>query len=250
MTGALLLVPLVVRFLEVYGVGEVVPVRGPAAAPAAPTRRIPRPFEGKYPATVACAILALAPFIVVTTARALFGEQVQQDLHLSRSGMEIIAGLSTAGYAWGALWGGDIAQRLPRRPLFLVCEGVFVLGCLLAPVATGPVMYGIGHVLAGFATGLLLVVAVPPVVQRFPAAKLPITVVAINIGFFGAVCIGPLVGGWVAAGHHWRWFYAALAALGFANLLLAVLTLPNQPPPDPGLRFDWAALVLGLAATA
>lgn len=228
----------------------------PAAAKTTPARdtpspaprlalRIPRPFEGSYTASLTSAILALAPFIVVTTAYALFTTQVGQDVHASRTALSIIAGLSTAGYAWGALLGGDLVQRFPQRRMFFLAETLFVVGCLLAAIAAAPPVYAAGRVLSGFATGLMLVVALPPVIQRFPARKLKITVVAINIAFFGAVCIGPLLGGWVAAGHHWRWFFGALGALGAANILLAALTLPNQPPFNPGIRLDATALVLG-----
>ena len=43
--------------------------------------------------------------------------------------------------------------------------------------------YGFGRILAGFATGLLLVIALPPVIQGFPPEKLPVTVVFINVVF-------------------------------------------------------------------
>jgi len=200
------------------------------------------------PPTLASAIIALVPFIVVTTAYTLFSRQIEGDLHVGQRAVEIVAGLSTAGYAFGALVGGDLVQRFSQRPLFFVCEALFVLGCLLSAAGHGIVAYGAGRVLAGLATGLLLVVALPPVIQKCPPEKLPITVIFIDIGFFGAVCIGPLLGGWVAAGHHWRWFYGGLGALATLNLALALFTLPASPPTNPGVRFDPWAIVLGFAA--
>ncbi len=207
-----------------------------------------RPFEGNYAASLTSAIIALSPFIVVTTAYAMFTHHVAQDVHASRNALSIIGGLSTAGYAFGALLGGDLVQRFPQRRLFFLDETAFVLGCVLAAIAHGPALYAAGRVVQGFATGQLLVTALPPVIQRFPASKLPITVIAINIGFFGAVCIGPLLGGWVAAGHHWRWFYGALGAIGLINLALATLTLPDQPPFNPDMRFDRLGIPLAFAA--
>jgi MFS family permease len=162
--------------------------------------------------------------------------------------VEIVAGISTAGYAFGALVGGDLVQRFSQRPLFFACEALFVLGCVASAAGGGIVAFGAGRVLADLATGLLLVVALPPVIQKFPPDKLPITVIFINLGFFGAVCIGPLLGGWVAAGHHWRWFYGGLGAVAALNLVLAVLTLPPEPPKNPGARFDPWAVLFGFAA--
>ncbi len=213
-----------------------------------PPRSFWRPLEGNYAASLTSAIVALSPFIVVTTAYALFTEQVGTDLEASRTALSIISGLSTAGYAFGALLGGDLVQRFRQRKLFFVAEMLFAVGCLLSAVAYSAPTYAAGRVLSGLATGLLLVVALPPVIQKFPATKLPVTVIFVNIGFFGAVCIGPLLGGWVEAGHHWRWFYGALGAIGAANLVLAFVTLPDQPPFNPGLRFDWLAILLGFAA--
>jgi MFS family permease len=210
---------------------------------------IPRPLEGRYGVMLAIAILALVPFILLTTAAAFLSEQVSRDLAASQTGLAVISGIATAGYAFGALLGGDLINRFPQRSLFLVCEGMFVLGCLLAAIAGGTLLYGAGSVLTGFATGLLLVVALPPVIRRFPAGRLPVTAIFINIGFFGAVTAGPLIGGLIAAGHGWRWLYAALAGVGIGVLIAALLSLPDQEPQNPGLRFDKSGIALGLGAT-
>ena len=217
---------------------------------ADPASRFPPPFEGIYGVSLLTAILSLVPYIIVTSAYTLFRKQVSQDIGAGPTGLEIINGLATAGYAFGALLGGDLINRFRQRRLFLVCEALFILGCALAASADGEDMYGAGRVLQGFTTGLLLVIALPPVIQRFPPQRMPTTAAAINIGFFGAVTLGPLLGGMAAYGHAWRAFYAALGGLGCLTWLLAVLTLPHAEPPDPDMRFDLAAIALGLPATA
>lgn len=211
--------------------------------------RMPRPFEGIYAVSLLTAILSLIPYIIVTSAYTLFRKQVSHDIGAGRTGLEIINGLSTAGYAFGALLGGDLINRFQQRPLFLICEGLFVVSCALAAAATSGVMYGAGRVLQGLMTGLLLVIALPPVIQRFPPQRMPSTAAAINIGFFGAVTVGPLLGGITAFEHAWRLFYAALGGLGCVTWLLALLTLPDAEPPKPDMRFDLAAIALGLPAT-
>lgn len=210
---------------------------------------IPRPFEGSYPISLTTALLALVPYIFVTTAYVFYRDEVVQAIGGSRTGVEIISGLATAAYAFGALLGGDLTQRFPQRRLFLLFEAVLVLGCAFAAAADGIVLYGAGRVLFGFATGVLLVAALPPVIQRFPTDRLPITVIFVNIGFFGAVTVGPLLGGVVAAEQAWRLFYAVLAAVGAVTFGLALLTLPSQKPPNPGLPLDVSGLALGFAAT-
>jgi MFS family permease len=251
-TAAYAVAPLLM-FASTYALARTGGTRGQHPQPKErsqppPKTLFPRPFEGSYPPTLVSAIIALVPFIVVTTAYTFFNRQVQGDLQVGQRAVEIVAGISTAGYAFGALAGGDLVQRFSQRPLFFACEALFALGCLASATGQGIVAYGAGRIVAGLATGLLLVVALPPVIQKFPPEKLPITVIFIDIGFFGAVCIGPLLGGWVAAGHHWRWFYGGLGALATLNLVLALFTLPASPPTNPGVRFDPWALVLGFAA--
>jgi len=78
---------------------------------------------------------------------------------------------------------------------------------------------------------------------------MPTTATVVNIGFFGAVTIGPLVGGAVAFGDVWRWLYAGLAAIAACTFLLALFTLPDQDAFNPGMPFDTAAILLAFFAT-
>lgn len=211
---------------------------------------MPRPFKDNYAVTLAIAILAISPFILVTTGSDLFAKDLMQSIGLSRIAQSIVAGLAIAGYAFGAMLGGDLIQRFPQRPLFFICEGLLLLGCAISAAANGTVMYGAGVTLFGFATGLLLVIALPPVVRRFPPERMPMTAAFVNIGFFGAVTAGPLVGGAVAYGHGWRWFYAGLGVIGALTLITALFTLPDTDPPNPRQRFDLTGVVLALLATA
>ena len=209
----------------------------------------PRPLEGRYTAMVAIALFALVPYIVTTTADLYYRDQIAHELAAGKTALGVIAAIATACYAFGALLGGDLINRFSQRKLFLVCEAGFVAGSLLAALAWGPWSYGVGRVLTGFATGLLLIISVPPLIRRFPASRLPLTAVFVNIGFFGAVTAGPLIGGFVAEVHGWRPFYFILTGFAAAGWVLAVLTLPDQEAPNQNLHFDASGLGLGLVAT-
>jgi MFS family permease len=209
----------------------------------------PRPLEGRYAAMVAVALLALVPYIVTTTADLYYQDQVARELATGKTALGVISALATACYAFGALLGGDLINRFSQRKLFLICEAGFVAGGLLAALAWGPWSYGAGRVLTGLATGLLLIISVPPLIRRFPASRLALTAVFINIGFFGAVTVGPIIGGLVAALHGWRLFYFILAGLAAAGWVLAIVALPDQEAANRKLPFDATGLGLGLVAT-
>lgn len=210
--------------------------------------QLPRPFKGNYVATLIIAILAIAPFILVTTGQSMFSEDLAK-IGVTKTAAQIVSGLAVAAYAFGAFLGGDLIQRFSQHALYWLCESLFIVGSLVAAFAQSAPMFGFGVVLLGFATGLLLVIALPPLVTTFGAEKMPITAAFVNIGFFGAVTLGPLVGGAVAYGHAWRWFYAGLALIGFIALTLSLFTLAPTQPKRPDQPFDTVAVILAFGAT-
>ncbi|HEY3613172.1 MAG TPA: MFS transporter [Gaiellales bacterium] len=206
------------------------------------------PLSDSYAAAVAIVLLALCPFIVLSPAVNIFQQPVMRDLGASRFGFELASALASAGYALGAVVSADLIQRASVRRLYLLCEAVFVLGSVLALVAPGIELFTAGRVLQGLATGMLLVVALPPLVTSHGVERLPTTAAVVSLGLFGMVTLGPIIGGVAAAGNRWRLVFAALAVLGVAALVLGLLGLEDSEPG--GRSFDWTALPLAVAATA
>lgn len=196
------------------------------------------------------ALIALCPNIALTTALPLDQKTVQASLHATMFGTQLAEGLSNAGYALGAVIAAFLVLRFKQRLLFLVTESAFVVGSVLAATATSPAAYVTGRVLQGATTGLMLVIALPPWVTRYGARALPRTAALVNIGLFGAVTLGPLLGG--VAGQSpsgWRWLVAATAVAGAVGVGIAFLTLEHRPPFDESQPADWSAFGLAAAAT-
>lgn len=207
-------------------------------------------FAGHYGITLGTAIASLVPFIMFTAAFPLFRVAIIRDLHAAAVNVDIANDIATAGYAFGALLGGDLIQRFPQRRLFLLCEGTFVAGAVIAAAAPNALILAVGYTIQGLMTGFLLVVALPPVIQQFPVEKLPITAAMIDVGFFGGVTLGPVLAGALASVDGWRWLYGAIALLALIVFVLASMTLALKDPPNPGLRFDRTGVALGFIATA
>lgn len=93
------------------------------------------PLEKNFAVSLTVAVLALAPYVVLTTADSLYQQELLRALSTSRRALEIVAGLSTAGYAFGALLGADLINRFTQRRLFFLAEAAFILGSLLAALA-------------------------------------------------------------------------------------------------------------------
>lgn len=107
-------------------------------------------LEENYGLNLTIAICAIAPYIVVTTAFVLYLPVLIAQFSVERTGLEIITGLSTAGYAFGALLAGDLIRRFIQRRLFYARESLFVAGCVLAAASQNIVEFGAGSVLMGF----------------------------------------------------------------------------------------------------
>ncbi|WP_016907410.1 MFS transporter [Streptomyces xiaopingdaonensis] len=207
------------------------------------------PLAGRYPAAVALSLLALCPYLVLTTATTLMEPLLLRELHATRFGLQLATGLSNAAYAFGAVAAADIVQRVPRRHVYLVCECGFVAGCVLVLCAQGAAVFVAGMVLQGLVTGMLLVAALPPLVTGHGTRRLPTTAAVISLGLFGMATCGPLVGGLVGAFGGWRLLFAALAVLALVGVTIGALAFePNQPPAQ-GAAFDWLAIPLALGAT-
>jgi hypothetical protein len=139
-----------------------------------------------------------------------------------------------------------LAQHLPQRRMMVVYAALLVLGSILTAAAQNPAMFIAGHVLQGFCTSLLLIAAVPPLALGFGTSKLRETAMIMNLCIFGAVALGPTIGGIQANSNGWRPLFFVVAAISVAALALSVLTFEDAPPADRSA--PWAPAAIGLAA--
>lgn len=207
------------------------------------------PWAGKYPASVAIALLGLCPFIVLTTAFALTSKSVVADLHTSMFMGQLSSALANAAYAFGAVSAADLVLRIPQRWLYVGCEAVFVAGSLLAAFSPDIALFTLGRVLQGVTTGILLVVALPPLLTNYSSDRLPLSALFINLGLFGMVTLGPLAGGVAGSYHSWRLLFLAIAGLGLIGLLVGLVAFQANEPPSPTVGFDFTAIPLAFGGT-
>ncbi|GIF51443.1 MFS transporter [Asanoa ferruginea] len=192
-------------------------------------------------------VLALIPYLVLSAALGPLQSILMDQLHMSTQEVNLALGLANAGYALGTVLSVQLAQHLPQRRMLTIYAVVLVAGSVLAASATGPVMFIVGHVLQGLCTSLLLIAAVPPLVTGFPPSKLRITAVILNLSIFGAVALGPLIGGVQADSNAWRPLFWIIAGISILALILVVLTFEDSPPAD--LTSTRSPVAVGLAAT-
>jgi MFS family permease len=204
------------------------------------------PLAGRYSAAAAMVIFALVPYLALSAALEPITPIIARSLHMSLQTMSLANGLANAGYAIGTVLAVALAQHLPQRRMMVVYAALLVIGSILTAAAQSPGMFIVGHVLQGLCTSLLLIAAVPPLALGYGTAKFRETAMIMNLCIFGAVALGPTMGGIQADSHAWRPLFWIVAAISAAALVLAVLTFEDAPPADR--TAPWDPVAIGLAA--
>ena len=202
------------------------------------------PLAGRYPAVAAMVTLALIPYLALSAALDPLVPVISADLHMSAQAMSLSSGLGNAAYAVGTVLAVQFAQHLPQRRMLLLYAVVLVIGSVLAASALNAGMFITGHVLQGAATSMLLIAAAPPLTIGFPRDKLRYTAVIMNMCVFGAVALGPFIGGAQAETNSWRPLFWIIAAIAVLALVMAALTFEDAPPADLDAPRDLPAIAL------
>jgi hypothetical protein len=204
------------------------------------------PLAGRYAAVATMVMFALIPYLGLSAALGPLTTIIARQLHTSLQTMSLGSGLANAAYAVGTVLAVQFAQHLPQRRMLVVYATLLVIGSVLTASAQDAAMFIVGHVIQGLCTSLLLIAAAPPLAIGYPPAKLRDTAVIMNMCIFGAVALGPFIGGVQAEADAWRPLFWIVAGISVVALVLVVLTFEDAPPANPDSPRDLPAI--GLAA--
>jgi MFS family permease len=206
--------------------------------------RFRAPLADSYAGAVGLVVFALVPYLALTSAMPSLDELIGKDVGLSPQALETTSGMANAGYAFGTILAVQLAVRLRPRRLLLLYSVTLVVASVLTALAPTPGLFIGGHVVQGLCTSLMLIAAVPPLVIGWPTKRMPITAGVMNLCVFGAVALGPAIGGIQAGSHAWRpLFWLATAASAIA-LMFVLLTWTDEPAPEQKGDWDPTALML------
>jgi MFS family permease len=86
------------------------------------------PLAESYAGAVALVLLALTPYLMLSTALTPLQPLLSKDLGLSMGGLQITTGMANAAYAFGAVLGVQLTTRLPVRRVLLAGALVYRSG--------------------------------------------------------------------------------------------------------------------------
>ena len=149
-------------------------------------------------------------------------------------------GLSDGAYAFGTVLAVQFAAHLPARRMLLVYVSTFLVAAVLAAWAPAGWVFFAALIVEGLCTSLMLIAAAPPLVTGWPTGKMPVTGFVMNLCVFGAVAVGPTIGGLQASAGQWRPLFWGVAGIAALALLFALLTYEDDPPQDTSAPWDIA----------
>lgn len=185
----------------------------------------------------------MTPWLVVVLAvillsGALFGydqgvisgalTSIKGEFSLSALLVEVVTSWVTLGALFGALLGGELADRMGRQRAVLIAGVVFTLGSLVEAFAPDTLVLVGGRLIVGFGVGIAAVAAPLYAAELAPAALRGRFISAYQLAVAGGIFAAYLVDGWLSETGAWRWMLGLSAAPGL--MLIAVGLLAPQSP--------------------
>ncbi|HEX3796002.1 MAG TPA: MFS transporter [Acidimicrobiales bacterium] len=201
-------------------------------------------MANSYAGAAALVIFSLVPYLALTASVLPLSSILAKGVGLSDSSLSLTIALSTGAYALGTVLAVQFAVHLPARRMLILYEILFVIASVLAAWAPTGLVFATGFVAQGLCTSLMLIAAVPPLVTRWPAKKMPMTAGIMNLCIFGAVAIGPSIGARLALATSWRPLFATVAGLSLIALLFSILTFEDERPQGHDAPWDLVAVSL------
>lgn len=179
---------------------------------------------------------------------------MKDDLDLSPFGeATVVSSLLFPGAAFGALFGGRVADRIGRKRMLLVCAGLFLVGAIGCAIAPNVQLMVAARIVLGLGVGAAAVTCPLYLAEMAPAERrgrmVTINELMIVTGQMLAFATNALLDHLIHDPHVWR-IMLGVATVPAVALLLGMLVLPDSPRWY-GLkgRMAEARTVLGLSRT-
>jgi AAHS family 4-hydroxybenzoate transporter-like MFS transporter len=156
------------------------------------------------------------------------GPYMRDEMHPTITMYGWMLNASVIGQMFGSLICANIADRIGRRPVILVCTVLAAVTTILTGTARSPEAVILWRFLCGLVIGGLLPVAWALNIEAMPKVRRATVVAIIMFGFsLGAAFAGPVTN-LLAPGYGWHMVYFVSGAGTFLLSLLLIVTLPES----------------------
>src|ERR1700712_968690 len=174
---------------------------------------------------------------------------IQQDLHLTISGLEWVVSSYILVFASLLLAGGRLADVFGRKRVFLVGLGIFTVASLAAGLAGDVTALVISRSLQGLGAALVTPTTLAIISATFTQTRQRATAVGIWSGVGAlALAVGPLLGGVLSQHASWEWIFFINVPVGMATFALGAVVITESRIDVGPRRLDIPGLVTSAAA--
>lgn len=153
---------------------------------------------------------------------------IKATLALSDLLVEVATSWVTLGALFGALAGGELADRIGRKYTVLIAGAMFTLGALVQAFAPDTLVLVAGRLIVGTGVGVAAVAAPLYAAELAPATLSGRFVSSYQVAITAGIFLACLVDGWLSESDAWRWMLGASAVPGLL-LFLVALVAPESP---------------------
>ena len=168
---------------------------------------------------------------------------IGDDLGVGLSELEWTVNAYALTFAVLLLLGGELADYLGRRRIFLLGLTVFTLASLACGLSTSVAMLVGARAVQGLGAALMLPAALGTIPVLFAPHERGTAIGVWAGASLTALTIGPLVGGLVVEHLSWHWIFYVNVPIGVVGLVAALLLVPESHDRSHAQRLDGAGLV-------
>ena len=161
----------------------------------------------------------------IIAAAAIF---VKRSFALSTVVEELVVSIVLIGAMTGAIVGGAVADRIGRRATLVWAAGIFIVGSLLAPLATNVTVLIVARAIIGLGIGFTSVTAPVYVSELAPPHSRGMLIGLYQFALTVGIAVADLVGYLLATQQAWRLMFG-LAVVPTILFLAVILTVPESP---------------------
>ncbi|WP_344837810.1 MFS transporter [Actinocorallia longicatena] len=192
------------------------------------------------------AVISLGVSLIVVDATVVnvLLPSIVEELGLRATDAEWLTSVYSLVFAALMISCGRIADLVGRRRMFVIGTGVFVVASLLAAMAaTGGALVG-ARALQGVGAAMIMPATLSTINTLFSGRDRAVAFGIWGSMIAGMAAVGPLLGGWLATSHGWRWAFTINLPLGVLLVLGVLRYIPETRDPDGRPGIDWGGGVL------
>ncbi|MGF1807005.1 multidrug effflux MFS transporter [Aliivibrio sifiae] len=156
---------------------------------------------------------------------------ISQDLGVSASDVQLLVTLFLVGFGGSQLFYGPLSDALGRRPIFILGQGIYLLGTVLCFFMTDNfTALVLGRLLQGLGAGSASVLGRSVLRDSYSGHHLTKAMSYISITASVLPILSPVIGGWIAWHFSWEWVFGFVLIYLMSILAIGYFILPETLP--------------------